>query len=291
MKKQNPIILKIALIATILINIILIVSILISNLGVLRFNYDVLYNGAICYCDNHNITIEDEYNPFGITKFPYDDESAPKEFTVTFNGKTYSGTYEQTEVEDYIPYLIYHYECNDGSDCKKFMINADTKEIVNISFKNNDTPAKEIDIAACQKIADDIADDYIKLSDYVSSISFISSTDSYCDFTYSRNIDGFETPESIKIRIGAQGNLIQLSLISAGEFKNINQVNFNEKKALEAIRNKLNNMGVNDDNWIEFNIVTTKLVKLTNGKVAINCSVRFKNKGEQSGHHYNFLVT
>jgi len=293
MKKQNPIILKIALIATILVNIILIVSIVISNLGVLRFNYEVLYNGAEhIYPHNDNSernydnTFEDEYNPFET----HDEESAPKEITVTFNGKTYSGTYKYANIDDHTPYIIYNYECNDSSNCRKFAVNANTGKVTSIYFENDDKTDEEVDFEAYQKIANDIADDYINLSEYVFSLSPSYNPDN-CYYLYSKKIDALETPEYIEIIINSQGKIVQFRSRYVGEFKNIKHVKYDEKKVLEAIRNKLDSMCVDSIDWIECDMRSTELVKLTNGKVALNCSVKIKFKGDKGSHYHNFLVT
>lgn len=207
-----------------------------------------------------------EYPIWSPEKLNYhQDSSAAQSATVTFNGSTYSGTYRKTAAHIPNTYVSHQYK----GDGIYFEINATTGELSSISFIYEPAAKATLDKAACKKIADNIADDYIVLSDYTvdTSTGQISNNTLYT-FTYYREVAGYKTSDSLTISIDGNGNVSSFGVRMLNAFDNVKKVVLNEDNAKAAIETKLNAIYQNVQTRKGYDVKDVTLVKLADGSCA-----------------------
>lgn len=172
----------------------------------------------------------------------HDDVTAPAERTVTFNGKTYTGNYEDSYTRMPNAYVSHSYMGNtEDGNLVYFYVNAKTQELTCISlYRKTEQAGKAVDEAACRKVADELADDYISLKDYK------VKEDSYKDYdfirytyTYYREVSGYETTDMIRIVVDGNGVVTSCDMSMVGNFKNVKKLSIDEEKAMSVIEAKL----------------------------------------------------
>ena len=198
------------------------------------------------------------------------DESAPKEAAVTFNGVTYSGEYDLTKVE--VPYLFKMHRYNgDGVD---FYTNADTGELVKIQLDIDRQDVSTVDEEYCRQVADELAQDYIKLKKYEVEVQRMDREDNFiCYFDYYREIGGYKTPDGLRISVDGNGNITCFESYMLGSFSNVLYVKTpNEDKVDEAFYKAIPELFDHrmTDNLIknEYVIDDITIVKTPDGKIA-----------------------
>ena len=219
----------------------------------------------------------------------HQDQSAPKEVSVIFNGKTYEGNYQKTSVSIPNTYLTHRYE----GENVYFETNDVTGELTSISFiyePSNDATLTEID---CKVIADSIADDYIVLNDYrIETTSFDIYENIVYSFTYYREINGYKTSDSLTVSIDGNGKIFSFGMNSLGAFEEVESVTYNSEKGQNAINSKLNDIYKGKSSRKGYTIDNTILVRLEDGNVALLYTVsnQFENDNVTHQSQVQLLV-
>ena len=190
-------------------------------------------------------------------------EDAPKSATVTFNGRTYSGDYDDSSLRLPDLYVSHYYK----SGNVQFSIDGKEGELVSISFAYDFARGGRTQ-EECRPIADAIADDYISLSEYKFDVTVVEHPLQYT-FTYYREISGYQTADRLSISIDGTGRIRSFRKGAIGSFEDIESVPIDEKKAEEAISAKLDAIYEEDTLYREYEVKSVVLIKLEDDTCAL----------------------
>lgn len=235
----------------------------------------------------------------GTSEFPlwenygyYQDESAPKEASVKFNGKTYSGVYDSSLMRVPRLYVTHRYE----GDNFFFEIEDKTGKLSYIDFSYKSTDKSPVSKEKCRQIADSIADDYIDLSDY--KVRENTEPDDYLSsFTYYREISGYETTDTLTVVVQGNGNISSFGRKMLGSFKDVKSVNIDKEKAKSVIEAKLKSIHQDKIDLNNYSIKSIILIRLDEDSVALYYVISFYYRIEMeggygiSGEIVDFLLT
>ena len=219
----------------------------------------------------------------------YQDVTAPAEAVVTFQGQTYSGTYNQSSVRTLNLYVSHKYTSDDAF----FEINAKTGQLSSILIMKEFAHQATLDESACRQIADAIADDYITLSDYQVTLS----TQDYYEnqlysYMYYREVNGYKTSDQIHVVLDGNGVLSSFTMYMPGAFAAPQAMVYNKDLADAALQTKLTAIysGIPVQKNHEVNSVT--LVRLEDGSCGFlyNVSSSFQQGDMITGSRVDILV-
>lgn len=197
----------------------------------------------------------------------HQDPTALEQATVTFNGMTFTGTYERTNTAVPNLYKSHRYV---GLGVK-FDIHADTGELTNISFLRGSADEATVDETYCRKVADSIADDYVELDDYKVKVDIApinKANYSYVYFYY-REIGGFMTGDYFTIAVDGNGNLRSFGVTMLGSFADVKSVSVNKTRAKKAVKAKLDTIYTDDVTLEEYELDDGMIIKLEDGSCAV----------------------
>jgi hypothetical protein len=200
----------------------------------------------------------------------YRDPAAPEQATVTFNGATYIGTYYKTGLVFPRPYRMHEYH---GTECW-FYINCDTGELISYISWDDPQGASTVDKQYCRKLADSIADDYLDLDEYFVEEETTPLNDGknyYYTRTYYKKFNGHASEDRFLIKINGNGQVRKIDTFALGSFSDVRSVSVNEKKAKDAIREKLEEIYAGTDVPVEDFVFKSdgRLIKLEDGSCAV----------------------
>ncbi len=166
-------------------------------------------------------TVSSHNKDFMPTPSSYYDETAEKEVSITYNGVEYKGTYTGTDMAYMDNRFVDVYEGYHLS----FGLTHDTKELYYISGAKLDEnePTDKIrnfSVDECIKIANNIASQYINVSEYSVKTSTIDSVGIEM-VSYRKSYNGVPTSELLMIDISyVTGKQLGFSMRSIGQFDN-----------------------------------------------------------------------
>ncbi|MBE6629892.1 MAG: hypothetical protein E7624_03470 [Ruminococcaceae bacterium] len=207
---------------------------------------------------------------------------APKTATVTFNGRTYSGSYKNSCVNMPDLYVSHRYKCEDTW----FKVDDDAKELLHISFFYDYAGGKKSQVD-CKKIADAIADDYISLSEYKVGVEVIEHPLCYI-FTYYREVSTYRTTDGLSISIDGNGRIRSFTKRAIGSFEDIESVPIDEKKAQDTIEAKLDAIYQGNTKRKGHEILDVILIKLEDDTCALLYTI--ENRFEDENVSYGSLT-
>lgn len=205
------------------------------------------------------------------------DASAPAEATVTFNGVTYTGSYETSFVWMPNAFVSHAYEqkLEDGVSVT-FRINSKTGKLTFISiYHMNQEQTTPVEEAQCRKTADAIADDYISLKDYKVNVD-IGRGGGY-SYTYYREVNGYATTDMMRVYVRENGEFGSCDIAMVGTFKDVKKLEIDEEKAATAIEEKLQLLY----GEVEYTVVNKEWVKTPDGQ----CGRLYRLKVRQKDDH------
>lgn len=216
----------------------------------------------------HNIPIWSDINGLGEV-----DETASKEMTVFFNGVEYTGEYYRTEEDVPYTYPMHRYEGEEAD----FGINAETGELVYLSF---DRPLPEngtADEEYCRKVADELADDYINLKRYKVDSSVSETGAELFTFDYYIEKGGYKTADALRITVDGEGNIKYFRKYLLGSFENVLYVKKPNEKRVEKAFDELFSEAreAYPQSWYEWEEDEVMLIKTPDGKTAYLYMVEF----------------
>lgn len=223
---------------------------------------------------------------------PHEDASAPAEMTVTFNGKTYTGTYIDSFTTIPNTFASHHYKVDtkDGT-VVSFDTNAQTGALTRFSLYNKAKNEVTMDETDCRKIADGLAKEYISLKDYkVKTEGFYDNT--AFAYTYYREVSGYETTDSIRIFVDGDGTVTNCDVSMAGTFQDVKKIVIDEEKAITAIDAKIQEIYGHLDTMTGYTIRRTQWVKAPNGQYGrlYRIDVDFRDGSSSYGAIVNLLL-
>lgn len=153
------------------------------------------------------ITSELEWWSCDCTEFQ--DDSAPRTLTVTFNGNSYTGTYKYSVV--YMPeiYQSDYYEMENGD----FSVHPETGELE--SFDLDDRQYGEMTAEDCLEIAEEAARQIADISEYTLTVEPGKTLHWY---TFTRYIGDVKTAERISIGVSTAGLVRRFESTQLGAF-------------------------------------------------------------------------
>lgn len=201
------------------------------------------------------------------------DDNAPEVMTVTFEGKTYVGRYNDTHKDPETPYCIHKYwaEGEQISEFSNFGVNAETGELCEIALRLQNDSGRAPTEEECRKAADEFAAKYIKIDDYKVEVREIGDTPLY-NFTYYIEIDGFKTSDQLVLGTDGNGKVYFFSAYNLGKFHDRpakDSAPLNAEKLQSAVDAKLRSIYDNDSHrLVSYKINHATLIEY-NGKRAI----------------------
>ena len=224
-----------------------------------------------------------------------DDYSAPDQMTVTVNGVQYTGEYRGAERGFPDSYNIEHTYAGDDFT---FSIK-DGSEDLTFFFNNLDGYSTcAFDQENCRKIANSIADDYIKLKEYeVAEFVDEYSTKHYHRYEYYKKISGYKTEDSVFISLNCEGRLKSVKLVMTGSLDNVKSVWVDNGRLNTAIQERLTAVIADynpDFSLTGFDITELVLFRLENGQCALRTDVSYSyksiNEEEPRSSHTRYYV-
>ncbi len=157
----------------------------------------------------------------------YTDKNILETTTIEFENQTYSGEYNDSEVRFKTNYLTDVYKFDSG----RFHINAETRELTVISFYLPLVKEKKISIEEGEKIAVNIAEKYIDVSNY--KLNKYEAEYDY-QYTFEKELGGVRTAENFSISVTFDGKIKSLAKIMLGAFPNPKETEKYEKRVKEV---------------------------------------------------------
>ena len=157
---------------------------------------------------------------------PSTEPSVPQTMTVTFEGKTYTGTFLRTGVKIPMMNQRYYYKFDGG----QFAVNLENNRIDH--FTNNRYSTGDMLQEECEKIAAKIAGQYVDITEY--ELHTKHEGDLYA-FDYRRIINGIETSDFVYIVISTGGDLFSFGLGTQDAFSSENTRTEAIQQSLEVL--------------------------------------------------------
>ena len=199
----------------------------------------------------------------------YEDKDAPQTAEVVFNGKSYNGEYKFSIVMRHYFHVSDHYS---GSGVS-FFVNRETSQLESIAIFDQ---AEEGDKTAdeCRKIAEEITQQFIDLSQYTLSIK---KGDSLRAYHFVRMIDGVATSDVLSVVVRSSGEIVCFNNYTSGKAGNafssadpkaIGDVidRLSSSEVMTMIDNKVNAMYEVCASW---SIVNKVLIELENHELGL----------------------
>ncbi len=232
-----------------------------------------------------------EYSVWAPNKLNYhQDSTAPKEGTVVFNGITYSGQYQRSSTSIPNTYISHRYK---GANVF-FELNGSTGELSYISFIYEPSEKSTLSETECRNVADQIAKQFIKLSEYkVETFAQSIYENSIFSFTYYREVNGYKTSDSLTVAVDGNGNVSSFGVNMLGAFENATCNLPDKKQATEMLETKMNDIYAKSITRKDYDIRDVVLVKLKDGRDAFlyTISNNFERENEQYSSQIQLLIT
>lgn len=233
-------------------------------------NNTIVNSGDVTYSEQStsDATIEKIYEPYtayvadysnsaGIgsiefkkSKGKYRSNDAPKQLTIEFDGKEYTGDYEYTDIFELCSYENHVYRINNIEDKRGyFAVFTDDLSLERFILRDKDYRetqplAPDVDKETLEKIKNkciDIASKYVDLSQYEYSVKEVMYSDILCyEHEYYRYIDGIKTTEYCHFSYDIKGNILGFHFSDNGRF--YKDFKLDISTAEKAIDDKLNEL-------------------------------------------------
>lgn len=215
---------------------------------------------------------------------------AKDSFTVRFEGKSVTGTYQYSQAEKGKAYSLDYYE-NSGIS---FAIRSDTGKLSSIFFVNKSFYETEPFLAdlpdpenAALNIAQKVASKYIDLQHYtlepVSSSNYTTQNGGkqgqYTGYSYRfvRYINGLPSTDMLFIAVSSKGNILSFALGDIGAYHDITEKSFTISKANQSIAETLDKIyEAASSQVVSYEIESQELCHTPDGQIAILSRVKVK---------------
>lgn len=248
---------------------------LLSGCATLTDSNDILYNvyeiGSFEPGDGGEHISEVSF--WGAEKISYhNDADAPKEASVAFDGKTYTGQYSRSSVIIPNTYVSHRYKGEHDGQIVYFETHAETGAITSILLVSKTLEQSVADQAACRQVADKIAKEYIPVEEYAVSVTASTKDENSVAYTYAyyREVNGYRTSDGLQITVDGNGNITSFGVGMLGAFADGGSIVIDEERARSAISQKLDAIYERFESGTKsFEIRDKQLVKTDTGKEAV----------------------
>ena len=256
------------------------------------------YTALLCgFCDCvSDIDLVCEYDVWNQGTFQ--DDSAPKEVTVTIQGKTVTGYYDYSSCvlqSNYISHRYIGYE-----PFVMFDVDSDNNVVFFSMIGSDDGAGEPLTEPQCQAVAKAFL-----LEHYTDDLSAYRITDTLTvgdryAFTFTKYIDGYATADSAYVSVNTNGCVECVSSHMLGRINSKTKINFDMDAVEQAIFSKLDTMYADvKDRYAEitYTVTDTSVTVLRDGTQAVYCTVDIEcysqtDTGSQlmKDHTYQFIV-
>ena len=173
-----------------------------------------------------------------INTLSYQDNAAPREVTVEFEGRTHTGTYRYTEHLCGYPYPTHRYE----NDDVYFEIN--NGELRGWGLRPSDDWRGDLTgqeaLSQCGAVADAFAERYLSLDAYKRSYEH---ADNCIVFTYTRRIIPYAALDGISVSVSLSGLVVGFAEINPGSLADVTAIKLDKTQLSTVIEDRLNGTG------------------------------------------------
>ncbi len=250
-------------------------------------NSGIVYTAYIHGQDNLNKKPHPYWNEGNV--YSFQDPSAPKEISVTFNGETYTGKYVDSVVETPKNYIQHNY----SGDIARFSINSKTGELVDYMLKRFKPGVFTATADDFKQTAENIASKYIKTEDFKLEIESVDDNgNSYHKFKYYKEVNGIITSEYFKIGFYSTGELYFVETSLTGLFDNMS-FELDYDKAEKVLEERLHSLYDASREITDWEIKTKRVVGFDKNMYGIFYSVYvdYKVGGGTNGELVCILVS
>ncbi len=225
--------------------------------------YEVFELGGYDAVDGGDHTVEYSFGDY--LEGWGDDPDAPKEASVMFNGKIYSGEYNGTGYAGQVScYLVDEYEGEEAY----FRLHKKTRELVYINCNYKLEEEATVDQDYCRQMAEEIAKEYIDIEKYdlEETVRPLSKSNYLFGHVYSIKLNGMKTSDRLWIGIDGNGKITSFGMWTVNSFVDIEIPEIDEAKVITAIESKLNKIYSGVEGW-SYTVDDVMLVQLDNGEI------------------------
>ena len=224
----------------------------------------------------------------------YENSEPQSQIQITFEGKTYTGTYNDSYSDLTFNSMADEYLTEDED--VSFSVRRDNGDLMEVKFYNPDRGEGDKTFEECEKIAENIAKKYIDVSEY--ELTADDDADlgddegvkykiyNYC---YTRMIDGEETSDLLNIVIGGSGEILLFEnytwnkeeLNKCDSASSLNKIKkYCSEEAVKKIEEKLEIMY---PGYASYEIVRKVIVYMKTGNPGVAYNVDVRLKAEKTG--------
>ncbi len=214
---------------------------------------------------------------------PYQDASAPKQKTVTFQGKSYTGEYDATT---FMLPETHKRHCYDG-DHVLFDVHAVTGELLYFIRTDADSIEAPFTITdeQCLDIAKNAAKEYIDINSYQYKGS--KSDELYnhrYNVTFYREIGGYRTNDILVITVSGKGEVVAMYQTMLGSFDGVSSFELGTQTATTILEAKVDSIYQGIDEYRDYEVRNVQLVTLEDGSIALYYLISVKFEREDGSH-------
>lgn len=222
-----------------------------------------------------------------------DEAEAPREYTVEFQGKLYTGEYQETRQKRYCSYRTREY--SDGHIKYKIREDTDTLAFIRLSKLNYSATESLLEDVVDPEgtaiaIADQVVSEFARPSDYERTVTTdeistekngITYTGTVYEIEYVKHKCGIPTQDMFYITVSSKGNLSSVSIGETGAFDRIPESSIDLTAVSNSVDARVQEIG--DDNpaytYLGHTIKNQMFCCTPDGELAVlsNVSIRLKD--------------
>lgn len=220
----------------------------------------------------------------------YFSKEAMPDCTVCFDDVHYTGSYHWSFRTSLCSYVTDYYETEEGYE---FGLKSGTSELTSINLMNKSFFDREPyldDVENAQAVAEEIADRYASsfLEDPTAYTKYVDMVKSqkerdgktyeitYYDFTYVKEICGFQTNDLMEIRVTSKGHLARICMLDIGIFKNA-EFQIDQDRLNASVLEKTNSLYSHTTYTVnKVDVKSQKLVATPDGYYGVHSLVRLE---------------
>ncbi len=199
---------------------------------------------------------------------PHQDASAPREYTVLFDGKEYTGTYSRTELSAPRTYKVHKY-FNFDERCS-FSVHAQTGELMYINLPTSLIKPYPVDKEKCAESAKSYAARYIDLNTYqTEEIIYDEGGEYFYSLRFYREIGGYRTNDILRISVNGSGEIVTMEQSMLGSFDGVTDFPIDEQSASATLESKINETFQGNTDYKGSEVSFVRLIRLPDGTCAL----------------------
>ena len=197
----------------------------------------------------------------GVAVFPYviEEDTAPRELTVEFEGNSYTGQYQHTQaVAGYVCVARIYKNGN-----VQFSVDRETGALLNFEKRAINAAPRSVTEDQARQAADRFVAGMIDAAGY--TVTTVSVAPAYL-ITYVRIVSGFETTDRVQVQVAGDGSILGYSALAPRCFDNVSAVTVDTEKINNTIESALNDIS---REWTRYEISEVRLAREPDGSCAL----------------------